>query len=237
MCIHVYMDTSHQPSETGGTLPGLTATELVFRRLLDAIATGGLPSDSTVTEEQLAARHTVSRTPMRDAVRRLEALKLLVREPGRGLRVPPMTLGEMHNLSATREALEGLLAAAAATRVAAGGLSLDRLRAVHDRHARVLRTGDTELILSVGYDFHEEVRRLAGNPVAAACHEQVMLAFERYRHLARKLPARPKRIAEEHGEVLRAIAAGRPEAAERAMRRHVAAGREGYAAALARALR
>ena len=213
----------------------MTAAEVVFRRLLGAIISGDLPAGCIETEERLAARYQVSRTPLRDAIRRLEGLRLFMRE-ARGLRVPPLTLAEMHDLSATREVLEGLLAGSAAGRVGRGVAQADRLRDIHARHMRVLGIGDPELTLSVGYDFHEELRRLSGNESAAACHEGILLGFERYRHLARGVPERHGRIAEEHTEILSAIETGNAEAAETAMRRHIAAGRNVYVEVLSKTL-
>ncbi|RVT95743.1 GntR family transcriptional regulator [Rhodovarius crocodyli] len=215
---------------------GVTAAEMVFRRLLHAIISGELADDTLETEERLAARYDVSRTPLRDAIRRLEQLRLLQREP-KGLRIPALSMGEMHELSATREVLEGLLAASAARRVASGQASAARLKEIHARHQRVQALGDAELTLSVGLDFHEELRRLAANHSAAACHEQVMLGFERYRQLASRVPDRPGHIAEEHSEILDAIAAGDAPAAETAMRRHIAAGRELYLSVLSGTLK
>jgi DNA-binding GntR family transcriptional regulator len=213
----------------------MTAAEMVFRQLLNAIISGELAAGSVETEERLAARYRVSRTPLRDAIRRLEGLHLFTRE-ARGLRVPPLTMSEMHDLSATREVLEGLLAASAADCVARGLARVDRLRDIHARYLRVLTVNDPELTLSVGYDFHEELRRLGSNVSAARCHEQVMLGFERYRHLARGVPERHGRIAEEHTEILAAIEAGNAHAAETLMRRHIAAGRSIYIEVLTSAL-
>jgi DNA-binding GntR family transcriptional regulator len=215
---------------------GITAAEMVFRRLLHAIISGELADDALETEERLAARYDVSRTPLRDAIRRLEQLRLMQREP-KGLRIPALSMGEMHELSATREVLEGLLAASAARRVGAGQASAARLTEIHARHQRVQALGDAELTLSIGLDFHEELRRLAANHSAAACHEQVMLGFERYRQLASRVPDRPGHIAEEHSEILDAIAAGDAPAAETAMRRHIAAGRELYVSVLSGTLK
>lgn len=211
--------------------PGVTAAEVVFRRLLRAIISGELAPECLETEERLAARYEVSRTPLRDAIRRLEQLRLLQREP-RGLRIPPLSMEEMLDLSLTREVLEGLLAAASARRIAKGVASAARLRQIHVRHLQVQALGDAELTLSVGLDFHEELRRLAANHSTAACHEQVMLGFERYRHLASRVPQRPRLIGEEHSEILDAIEAGNAPAAEAAMRRHIAAGRDLYASVL-----
>ncbi|KAA2211621.1 GntR family transcriptional regulator [Teichococcus oryzae] len=235
-CIHDAMKWTALPNHQLQQSPaGMTAAEGVFRQILGAIISGDLPAGAIETEERLAARYQVSRTPLRDAVRRLEGLRLFKREP-RGLRVPPLTMEEMHELSATREVLEGLLAASAADNVSRGQARPDRLRDIHARHMRILPLGDAELMLSIGHDFHEELRRLSGNKSAATCHEQILLGFERYRYLARGVPERHERIAEEHEEILSAIEAGRAQAAETAMRRHIAAGRSLYVEVLSTAL-
>ena len=234
-CIHMPMlNLLKQPAFERPTT-GMTAAEVVFRQLLGAIISGDLPAGTIETEERLALRYQVSRTPLRDAIRRLEGLRLFKRE-ARGLRVPPLTMGEMYDLSATREVLEGLLASSAADRVGRGMAQVDRLREIHALHIRVLGIGDPALTLSVGYDFHEELRRLSGNESAAACHEQVLFGFERYRHLARGVPERHGRIAEEHAAILAAVEAGQAAAAEAAMRRHIAAGRSVYVEVLSQTL-
>jgi DNA-binding GntR family transcriptional regulator len=214
----------------------VNASDRAFHNVWAAISRGGIAPGSLVTEQILADSMAISRTPMRDAVQRLEALGLLVREPARGLRVPPMTIEEMEDLSATREVLEGLLAASAAQRVAERKANPAPLRAAHERQKRILATGDAELALEAGLGFHETLRRMANNRSAMAYHQQVLLAFERYRHLATERAERPEQIASEHAAVIAAIEAGDPVTAEVAMRRHIAAGRALYRSVLKGAL-
>src|SRR4051812_31120347 len=223
-CIHGLM--TDRLLQFDGSDVGLSASERAFRHIWRAISQGAIAPGELLTEEGLAATLSISRTPLRDAVQRLEALGLLVREPARGLRVPPLSFGEMTQLSETREVLEGLLAASAARRVAAGETEVAPLRAANERLARVVKIGDADLALDAGLDFHEALRRLAENRAATICHHQVLLAFERYRHLARGAAERPDRIVAEHAAVVAAIEAGDAAAAESAMRRHIAAGRE-----------
>jgi DNA-binding GntR family transcriptional regulator len=214
----------------------LSASDRAFQHLWAAISRGGVKPGTLVTEQSLADSLSISRTPLRDAVQRLESLGLLVREPARGLRVSPMTIDEMEDLSATREVLEGLLAASAAEGVAKGQAGVHGLRAAHERQRRILLTGDAELALAAGLGFHEALRRLANNRTARAYHQQVMLTFERYRHLATGIAERPEQIASEHAAVIAAIEAGDPVTAEVAMRRHIAAGRAIYRSVLSSAL-
>lgn len=213
-----------------------SAAEFAFQHVWRAISHGAIAPGSTVTEEGLAAGIFVSRTPLRDAIRRLETLGLLIREPSRGLRVAQLTMRDMLDLSATREALEALFAGCAARRVAAGEADLTRLRAIHERLRAVRAIGDADLALAVGIDFHEELRSLADNRPARLLHEQVLLAFERYRYLTRQAPARPEGVLDEHAGILEALEAGDAEAAEARMRSHIAAGRTLYAEVLANIL-
>lgn len=214
----------------------VNVSDRAFQHIWAAISRGGIKPGTLVTEQSLADSLSISRTPLRDAVQRLEALGLLVREPARGLRVPPMTVDEMEHLSATREVLEGLLAASVAERVAKGLANVGTLRAAHERQQRILKAGDAELALAAGLGFHEALRRLANNRTARVCHQQVMLTFERYRHLATEIAERPEQIASEHAAVIAAIEAGDPVTAEVAMRRHIAAGRSIYRSVLSTAL-
>jgi DNA-binding GntR family transcriptional regulator len=216
--------------------PRLSAAERAFRHVWTSISRGTIRPGEIVTEEGLAAAVAVSRTPLREAVQRLEALGLLVREPGHGLRVPPMSLREMTHLSVTREVLEGLMAAEAARRVAAGEVSAAPLRSVQERLMRIQAIGDVDLSLAAGLDFHAVLSRMADNRAAAVCLQQVLLSFERYRHLMRDASERPGRILAEHAELVDAVEAGDPVQAEAAMRRHIAAGRALYQDVLSRTL-
>src|SRR5690606_3003828 len=104
---------------------------------------------------------------------------------------------------------------------------------IHDRLRAVHAIGDADLALAVGIDFHEELRMLAGNRPARMLHEQVLLAFERYRYLARHVLVWSEEVLAEHAAILDALAAGDAERAEAHMRSHIAAGRALYAEVLA----
>jgi DNA-binding GntR family transcriptional regulator len=227
-CIHGLMNTEAPLVIDTAPLAGLSASEIAFRTIWQLISRGTFESGAIFTEERLAALLSISRTPLREAARRLEDLGLLEREAARGLRVTPLSMREMLDLSATREALEGTLAASACRRIAAGEVSLERLEVIHERLERVLRVHDVELALTIGIEFHEEIRRLSGNRSASRFHEQILLAFERYRHLASQSPARPDLVHAEHGDIIAALRAGDAAAAEASMRRHIAQARDVY---------
>ena len=64
-----------------------TLSEQVFNELKDAIISGDLEQGSKITEDGLAKKYGISRGPLREAIRRLEAIRLLVRIPHAGMRV------------------------------------------------------------------------------------------------------------------------------------------------------
>lgn len=229
----------HGSVNTVATLPldyqptgGLSASELAFRAVWQRISHGAIEPGALLTEERLAASLSISRTPLREAVRRLEDLGLVEREASRGLRVTPLSMREMLELSATRAAIEGTLVAAAANRIRAGEAVPTRLEAIHDRLQRVVRVRDAELALAIGREFHEEIRRLAANRSAGRFHDQLLLAFERYRHLAAHAPGRPELVFAEHEAILAALRDGDAVAADALMRRHIAQARDVFACLL-----
>ncbi len=229
LCIHGYVDTHTPLPRDFPASIGLSAPDLAFRSLWQMISQGTIAPGTLLTEERLAASLSISRTPLREAVRRLEDLGLVEREASRGLRVTPLSMQEMLDLSATRAAIEGELAAGAARRVASGEASLARLEAIHDRLQRVIRVRDTELSLALGVEFHAEIRHLAANRSAGRFHEQLLLAFERYRSLAALTPGRPELIFAEHDAILAALRDGDSAAAQTLMHRHIAQARDVYA--------
>ncbi len=209
-----------------------SAAEAAFRRLWTLISQGEYAPGSLHTEEQLAAALAISRTPLREAARRLEDLGLLEREPSRGLRVTRLSMHEMLELSTAREAIEALLIADACRRIARGDGDLRRLEQIHQRLKRIVTVGDAELALSVGIEFHEEIKHLSGNRTAARFYDHLLLAFERYRLLAAQSSERPELMHAEHDGILVALRAGDRCTAEARMREHLRQARELYAAVL-----
>lgn len=213
---------------------GASASEYAFKRLLESIGDGSLAAGAKITEMQLSELVGVSRTPLRDAVRRLEDAGVLVRSAGRGLRVASMSLEEMLRLSRLREALEGLLVRYVAERQASSKISLSRLeQIVRDMQAVDPETG-LPLLLRLGWDFHREISVLSGDPLAVRMLEQVMISFERYRHLIDS-QQRPYEIVQEHVAILDAIRAGDGDAAEGLIRKHLQQARALYSAHFAAA--
>lgn len=196
----------------------------VYDELRESLTRGEIPIGSRLVEQQLAARFATSRTPIREALRRLEGDGHLMRDSGGGLRPRVPSIRSMRELYEVRIVLEDLIVrrAAAGDRAALDALDAEwrALRAQHrDDPAAVLDAGTA--FVHRDEDFHERVARASGNTVAATMLEDINA---RIRILRIHDFTRPDRIAAtivEHLELLDAIRAGEADAAAGFMRAHV----------------
>lgn len=204
-----------------------TLVDRTRQLLLDAIVSGGITTGGRISEVQLARQLGISRGPLREALSKLEGQGLVVRLPHLGVRVVDMTLADVDELFALREALEGMAARSAAHRIRAS--EIDALRRLLDSQASEIdlaeRTGYTKR--SRDEDFHFRIARASGNRrlIGSLCDD--LYHFIRiYRVRSTMKPGRAAASLAEHVEIVDALAAHDPDRAERAMRRHIVQARE-----------
>src|ERR1700677_4593491 len=112
-----------------------TKADEVARILEDEIVSGAIGQGLLLRQEHLCERFGVSRTPVREALQRLEALGLVTALPNRGARVRSISTAELREAFLIRAELEALAPAQAATRMTAADLA--RLDEVEDRFAEL----------------------------------------------------------------------------------------------------
>lgn len=214
--------TPAKPSEGGA------AAALAYAKLADMIRRRLLGPDDRLSERALAARLGMSRTPVREALRRLEGEGMLRRRTDGMLVVPRLDVEEMLEVLQVRRMLEPEAAAAAAGRVPAAEIA--RLRVRVQRLAEQAAPDEAER-LAIDLDLHEAIGRHCGNRVLAeviADLRRRMLFF-----VVRRVPQRVAAVCGEHLEILDALETGDASAAHDAMERHVNATRSGLLGALA----
>jgi DNA-binding GntR family transcriptional regulator len=207
------------------------------RRLEAAIFTGELTSGEWLSEASLAAALGVSRGPLREAIRRLEGRKLLVREPNLGPRVASVSIRDVEELLVIREALEGM-----ACRLATQAMTDAEIAALAD--ANTWQVGDAagprDLLDyyrgSAGPDFHVQIVRACGNErLAELLFGDPFHLLRLYRYRSAATPGRLVAGRAEHRAILAAMAARDGEAAERLMRKHLQQSRQATLASLRKA--
>ncbi len=188
-----------------------------FELLLGAIDDGSLPPGSRLREQELAARFRISRTPVREALKRLEVMGLVAHEPHHGAVVAALDHGQTVELYQVREVLEGTAAGLAAVHATAAEIELLRAMVTAD-HAR---TGDPAALARSNRQFHRQLHRAARNRFLDTALENMRLSLALLSGTTLGRPLRGPAAVEEHAAMVEAVAARDPAAAEAAARRHI----------------
>ena len=191
----------------------------VRARIRQAIREGRYKPGERIRETEVAAWLEVSRTPVREALRRLESEGLLTFESWRGVVVADLDRQQISELYAMREVLEG-----AAARLAARHIDESEIELLELLLERADGEADAPAALAeTNRRFHETIYAAAHNRYLLQTLEQLRNALILLRGTTFALSGRSKTAAEEHRAVLAAIRARDAEAAEAAARRHIAA--------------
>ncbi len=208
------------------------ADEIAFR-IQSAILDGEYPPGTHLQQDELCARFGVSRTPVREALRKLQATNLVDLVPNRGAAVRVPTRKELVEVYALRAELEGFACQLAARNVAAEVLhELDTAQAEMERAMAQLE-GDglrpeeeaafNTLVTVANVRFHEAIHRVADNARLARTIEELQTYFPKdyvWRAI-RDSPEGHVLSVDEHEQIRAALAARNGRAARRAMAAHI----------------
>jgi DNA-binding GntR family transcriptional regulator len=202
-------DRSRPPSVVDG----------LCRQLADEIVEGMLKPGDRLDEVGLAGRFGVSRTPVREALRQLEATGLVHRRPNRGVVV---TLVGRERLAAMFEAMAEVEAVCA--RLAAARMATEEraaLEALHAGAAALVSAGAEAAYEDANRRFHGLLYDGAHNVELAAIAAAMRARIAPFRRAQFRVLGRIARSWQEHDLVVRAVLAGDGRAAEAAMRAHL----------------
>jgi len=207
-----------------GASDGLPSSEYVYRQLRERIINGNLAPDSRLIELSIAAEFGVSRTPVREALKRLAAENLVLADPARGMVVHAPDALEIEDVFVVREELDGLAARLAAHRIKPSELA--RLRLIVDSMREAVATGRREQIIVANQRFHDVIYAAAGNQALARVAGDLRDFVRRFSTLPFASPDRVDDVVREHEEILAALEAHDPEAAHKASDQHLSAARD-----------
>ena len=194
--------------------------ETVCEALRDAIRRGILEPGERLMEVQLADELGISRTPVREAIRKLEQEGYVIMMPRRGTYVSSVSVKDVKEIFEIRSALETLAAELATLRIEPD--ELIKLRTLlTEIEGHIEREDSMDKIVATDVEFHGLLYQVSRNERLVSIISNLMEQLARFRTLSMSYPGRLKETLAEHKAMVEAIAAGDVEAARDAAERHM----------------
>ena len=190
----------------------------VFEKLENDIIQGVYAKGEILTELKLVEQLGVSRTPIREALRRLEQERLIV-DTGKGSMVVGITDDDLLDIMNIRERIEGIAAYYAAKNITPE--KVQELAHLADLQNFYYEKWDTERLRQVDDAFHDAICRLSGRNVISDTLMPLHRKTRRYRRIAMEDRSRTTQTLKEHHAIYEAIAAGDAELARDLMTQHI----------------
>ncbi|WP_371311931.1 GntR family transcriptional regulator [Pseudovibrio flavus] len=192
-------------------------SQAAYQKLFEAIQTGEIGPGARIREVEIAERFGISRTPVRDAIRRLEGEGLIVHEPRLGAVVKQMSKREVIELYEMRAVLEGT-----AARMAAQHASEPEISELEELNALMLEAdGDERKAAAANRQFHTYLYHAAKNPFLLKSVMALSNALAVLGGTTLEGSPRIKEAYEEHKAILEGIRQRDPDKADAAARKHI----------------
>jgi DNA-binding GntR family transcriptional regulator len=213
-------------------LPGRTSAEIrsmpllsdrAYERIRHDIISCVLAPGTEISEAQLCSQYKIGKAPVRMALNRLAHDGLVRAIPRRGYRVTPVTVKDIHDVFELRLMLEP-----AAARMAAGKVGTQRLRALDEISRSGYEPGDprsTSRFLEASKAFQVAMARATGNARLAEAIERLLDEMTRLLHLGLALRDRSQDLSRAQRALVKALARGDSDSAERICREQIEAAR------------
>lgn len=193
--------------------------EVVSETLRQAIQEGVLKPGERLMEIPLAEELGVSRTPIREAIRKLELEGFVVMIPRRGTYVANITLKDITQVFEIRSALEELAAGLAAERITEE--EIEKLERMLVEIGDLMAAKDMERVVSADIEFHEVLYKASRNDRLAEIVHNLREQTMRFRTFSMNQPGRLAKTWEEHRQLVEAIGSHNPKEARKIARLHM----------------
>ncbi|HXH81973.1 MAG TPA: GntR family transcriptional regulator [Candidatus Tectomicrobia bacterium] len=196
-----------------------TLANEIARHLRDAIVNGALAPGERLNELKLMRELSSSRSPVREAIRILEATGLVTVEPHRGARVRPVSDGELEEIFDVRLMIESHGLRRDVHRLTREAIA--PLRRAVDEARAALGAGKVNRWHEASLRFHDGLVALAGNRHLVRLHEELKASLARYQITIIGPSGEPERFQAEHEAIVAALERGRPERAAELVGAHI----------------
>lgn len=197
----------------------LPLRDVVFNTLREAILRGELKPGERLMEIRLANKLGVSRTPIREAIRKLELEGLVLMIPRKGAEVAQITEKSLRDVLEVRRALEDLAVQLACLRMSSQ--TLEDLKAAAKAFEEILGDEDITAVAEADVKFHDVIYMATDNQRLISLLNNLREQMYRYRVEYLKKKECHKQLLWEHQEIIRAIEAGEIDVATKITEQHI----------------
>lgn len=204
---------------TNGVNEYLPLRDVVFRTLREAILKGELKPGERLMEIKLANKLGVSRTPIREAIRKLELEGLVIMIPRKGAEVADITEKSLQDVLEVRQSLEELSVRLACERITKD--EIKKMRQAQKEFAEISQTGDITVIAEADVAFHDIIYQSTKNPKLVQLLNQFREQMYRYRVEYLKTEGVLPQLIVEHENLMQAICSGKSDEAGKMICSHI----------------
>ncbi len=193
--------------------------EVVFESVRGAIISGVLKPGERLMEVQLAEKLGVSRTPIREAIRKLELEGLVIMIPRKGAYVADLSIKDITDVLEIRAALEGLASSLAALRITDEEIKQIELNAM--QFDKAIEADDFEGIVQADIEFHDNIFKATRNEKLMQINNNLREQVQRFRIMYISKSNKSKALAKDHFEIAEAISRRDIDMAEKIAKEHI----------------
>jgi DNA-binding GntR family transcriptional regulator len=193
--------------------------EIVYEELKLLIVQGKIKPGMRLMEEELAEDMGVSRTPIREAIRKLEKEGLITIEPRRGAYVSQLSKQDMLEILEVRQNVEGFAAELAAKRITEE--EKIKLKNIADEYEKAVSENDMAAMIKADTTFHHTIVEATRNKLLIQMVEQLQELVLRFRYLYYDNFKRSEKMAEEHKLIYQAVLEGNSDVAKESADVHI----------------
>ena len=193
--------------------------EVIFNTIREAIIVGELKPGERLMEVQLAEKMGVSRTPVREAIRKLELEGLVDMLPRKGAHVADLSVKDIMDVLEVRSTLDGLASSLSAARIT--GEEIKELKHLLSQFENCIEKNSTQGIIKKDVEFHDIIYRSSRNDKLIQISNNLREQVQRFRVIYIKDYSSSKELVKEHADILKAISDRNSEAAMKYAQNHI----------------
>jgi len=193
--------------------------DIIFDTLRQAIILGELKPGERLMEVTLADKMGVSRTPVREAIRKLELEGLVDMQPRKGAHVADLSIKDIMDVLEVRASLDGLATGLAAQRITED--ELRELKHVLNQFAGYVEKENLTGSIKKDVEFHEIIYRASRNDKLIQISNNLREQVQRFRVIYLKDYSSPRELVKEHTDIYESLLHRDFEASQKAAQRHI----------------